>query len=103
MRETHQDRINLRKKKWKEQQGVCGYCNRPVALEHASLDHIIPVEALDENLGEANLIMTCKRCNRMKGNHIVYTNLFDKLVYPMVEVPYFFQWSNIIKNFKDKL
>ena len=102
MRENHKDRINFRKEKWIEQHGICEYCKSHVALDKASLDHIIPVDLLDESLGKENLVMCCKKCNKSKGNHIIFVNLFDKEYYHMVNIPYFFQANYIQKNFKDK-
>jgi CRISPR/Cas system Type II protein with McrA/HNH and RuvC-like nuclease domain len=91
MREDAKTRISTRVRLWKEQKGICPYCKREIKIEKASLDHIIPVFHLQDNIGEANLIMCCKWCNKNKGDNIVFTNLFDKEIYIMVAVPYVFQ------------
>jgi len=91
MREDARTRINTRTRLWKEQKGVCPYCKKTYKLEQVSLDHIIPVDKLDENIGPDNLIVTCKWCNINKGNHIIFSNLYDREVYVLVDVPYIFQ------------
>lgn len=103
-REDHKTRVSTRTKLWKEANGVCPYCQRKVSLEKASLDHIIPVNLIekDTNYGESNLIFCCKRCNREKLDYVVFTNLFDKIIYPIVDIPYFFRASYIQFNKKDR-
>ena len=101
-REEHKHRINTRRLLWERQEGVCAYCNRKIPYEKASLDHIIPVILLEENIGDDNLVMTCKYCNLNKQDHIVYTNLYDRVVYPILDIPVIFRWEYIIRNIKDK-
>ena len=101
MREEASYRIHMREKRYHEQNGICVYCGTYVNISEASLDHIIPVDFLDEISDESNLVMCCKECNYYKGNHIVFTNLYDRIIYPSVPIPYVFRWSYIIKNFKD--
>jgi 5-methylcytosine-specific restriction endonuclease McrA len=81
MRETHQDRIRIRKDLWEQQNKICVYCKSVIPYEKASLDHIIPVILLDQNIGESNLIVCCKACNKAKGNMVVFSNLYDKEIY----------------------
>ena len=102
MREEAVVRISTRKRLWMEQQFKCGYCHRTITLEQASLDHIVPVDKMDIPLGEANLIVTCKPCNKRKGNHIVISNLYDKEIYPLLDVPVIFQDYYIHKTKKIK-
>lgn len=92
----------MRKKKYIQQEGVCCYCGSWIHYEKASLDHVIPVELLDSISDESNLVMCCKDCNYNKGGYIVFTNLYDRVVYPMIEIPYVFKWKYIITNFKDE-
>jgi CRISPR/Cas system Type II protein with McrA/HNH and RuvC-like nuclease domain len=101
-RENHQHRINMRKHLYEKQNGVCVYCKRIIVYEKCSLDHIIPVVHLDSNIGDDNLAMSCKYCNINKGDQIVFSNLYDHEIYPIVDVPMIFQWKYIITNFKDK-
>lgn len=99
MRESHEFRITTREKLWKEQKGKCAYCDRIITKEKASLDHVIPLDLTKEsNYDIDGYVVTCKRCNKEKGNHIVFTNLIDKIVYPIVDIPYFFQANYIQRN-----
>lgn len=101
MRESHEKRINMREKLVKEQNNICPYCKKPIQGK-ASIDHIVPVDRLDEAQGDENLLATCIGCNKRKGNHIVVLNLFDREYYPLVDIPYFFHYNDIIYNHKDK-
>ena len=97
-RESHQNRIKTRELLWSKQKHRCAYCKKDILLKDASLDHIIPIVILDEKSYEENLIVTCKRCNRDKGNKIIFTNLYDGVIYPIVDIPYFFNSVYIQKN-----
>ena len=98
MREDHKFRIETRERLWEEQDHKCGYCDREITKEKASLDHIIPVIHAQEAYMKDNFIVACKRCNKEKLDYIVFTNLFDKLIYPVIDVPYFFQAKYIQTN-----
>jgi uncharacterized protein (TIGR02646 family) len=100
MREDAKTRISTRTRLWKEQKGLCPYCKKSIKLEQASLDHIVPVDKLDKNYGEDNLIVCCKRCNKNKGNHIIFQNIYDGEFYPMVDIPVFFQYDYITSTKK---
>jgi len=100
-REDHKVRISTRERLWKEQEGICVYCKRHIPLEKASLDHIIPVNKIETQYSQENLVCCCKRCNKEKLDYIVFTNLFDRIIYPVIDVPYFFQARYIQRNFKD--
>lgn len=95
MREDAKTRISTRTRLWKEQKGICPYCKKYHKLEKCSLDHIFPVDKMDVPLGEANLIVCCKRCNKNKGNHIVFSNLYDREIYILIDVPTIFQYEYI--------
>lgn len=101
-REEHKDRIRIRHEKWKEQKGICVYCKKQVKPDKASLDHIIPVIRLDDMSDDSNLVVCCKSCNVNKGDHIIFTNMYDKEIYPMVDIPYIFHANRIIKNYRDQ-
>lgn len=102
MRESGTFRISMRAKLFKSQNGICGYCHRKIKGK-PSLDHIIPLNAMEENDCHLdNYIVTCIACNKRKGDRIVFSNLFDKEIYPIIDVPYFFRINEIQYNFKDK-
>jgi CRISPR/Cas system Type II protein with McrA/HNH and RuvC-like nuclease domain len=90
MREEASYRIKTRYRLWKEQNETCAYCDKKIPYDKASLDHIIPVFHMEEISGPENLIVSCKKCNKNKGNMIVYTNLYDRVIYPIVDAPYVF-------------
>lgn len=100
MREAHTVRIETRNRLWKEQNKKCAYCGKEIPPGKASLDHIIPVIKLDEAIGEENLIVCCKSCNKNKGDHVIFMNIYDKVFYPMVDIPYFFRAKYIQTNNK---
>jgi 5-methylcytosine-specific restriction endonuclease McrA len=102
MRESHKDRIRIREELWEKQNKICVYCKSVISYEQASLDHIIPVILLEENIGQDNLVVCCKACNKSKGKHIVFTNLLDKEIYPMVHIPRIFRLKYIVKERKKK-
>jgi len=103
MRESHEFRITTRDTLWKEQDGKCGYCGKKIDLYHASLDHIIPIFHSKEKYMKDNFIVTCHYCNVSKSDMIVFTNLFDRVIYPIIDVPYFFQVKYIQTNkFKEE-
>jgi len=103
MRESHDFRISLRQKLFKDQNGICAYCNKPI-IGKPSLDHVIPLDSMEDNdQNPANYVVSCIGCNKRKGNHLIFTNLLDGEIYPMVDVPYFFHVYDIQYNFRDKL
>jgi 5-methylcytosine-specific restriction endonuclease McrA len=67
----------LRRRLYREQDGLCYYCKRPVRLafkgmphenpDHATIDHKVP-----RNLGGtddvANIVVACWSCNSVKGD-----------------------------------
>ena len=101
-RESHEFRKSTRARLAKEQGNVCAYCKRPIKGK-PSLDHIIPLNAMEENdAHEENYIVSCVPCNKRKGDYIVFSLLSDRMIYPMIEVPFFFRAKEIQFNFKDK-
>lgn len=91
-------RISTRNKILKEQDNKCFYCNRILTQEKATLDHIIPISKGDTTLNDNGYVVACKRCNKAKGDNVVFTNLFDKEIYVIVDVPYIFRSSYIQTN-----
>ena len=101
MREEHKFRITTREMIFKEQGGICIYCKKPI-VGKPSLDHIIPIEH-HEPYADGNYVVTCIPCNKRKGNRIVFSNLFDREIYPIIDIPYFFKWDYIqTNNFKER-
>lgn len=99
-RESSKKRVSMRKELYFLQQGQCPYCKQSISPDKASLDHIIPVDKMDGLSHKENLIMCCKKCNRNKGNHIVFSLLLDRNIYPMVDVEAFFRVNEIINHTK---
>lgn len=109
-RENHHTRIAIREQLYAEQGGKCYYCGRlmkkkgeGVSGATVTLDHIIPVIEMEESSDtyKDNHVAACMRCNKAKGNFIVFTCLYDRLVYPVIETPFFFRASYIQENFLD--
>ena len=102
MRESTEFRIELRKKLYKEQNGICVYCRREIKGK-PSLDHVIPLDLMEENEKHIeNYVVCCQWCNKNKANYVVFSNLTDREIYPMIDVDYYFRVKQIIKNFKDR-
>lgn len=102
MRETREFRIDTRNRLHKEQNGVCVYCKKEIKGK-PSLDHIIPLDLMEENEQHIeNYVVCCQSCNKNKANHIVFSNLTDREIYPLIDVDYYFRVKEIIKNFKDR-
>jgi len=59
----------LRRLIWERDDGVCGVCLEPVALEKMHLDHVIPVSLGGEQAWD-NLQPAHPVCNRKKGNKL---------------------------------
>jgi hypothetical protein len=98
VREDHKFRIDTREMIFKEQEGICVYCKKPIKGK-PSMDHIIPVFIGGNLYDKDNLVCCCVRCNKAKGDHIVFSSLEDKEIYPMIqEIPYFFRASYIQTN-----
>lgn len=52
------------------QNSKCSICGTNIRLGNSELDHIIPWEYVGDELGQDNLQMLCKECNRRKGKSI---------------------------------
>ncbi len=102
MRETTEFRIDTRKRLYDEQNGVCVYCKKEIKGK-PSLDHVIPLDLMEENEQHIeNYVVCCRSCNKNKGNLIVFSNLTDREIYPMIYVDCYFRVKQITKNFKHK-
>ena len=104
MRESKQFRLNTRETLFTEQKGVCVYCGEMIKGK-PSLDHVIPLDLMEENDEHIeNYVVCCTPCNKNKGNRVVFSNLMDRIIYPMIDVDYYFRVKDIIKNrIKEKL
>jgi len=89
-RESKKFRLSTRESLYKSQNGLCAYCKR-VIKGKPSVDHIIPVSLMDENkCNPDNYVVTCIGCNKRKGDNIIFSNLIDREIYPVIDIPYFF-------------
>jgi CRISPR/Cas system Type II protein with McrA/HNH and RuvC-like nuclease domain len=67
------------------EQGKCYFCGKEVLLKKVSLDHYLPKSAGGPN-DSFNLVLSCKRCNKLKKSTIpkdygeVLLRLFQKAV-----------------------
>lgn len=59
---------DAKKRKYKEQQGICPICGKHFELKDMEGDHIIPWSKGGKT-EYSNLQMLCLRCNREKSNH----------------------------------
>lgn len=105
-RETNHKRVTTRARLFKTQSGICVYCGREIKGK-PSLDHIVPVDICTkedlEIMGDNNFVVCCKRCNKSKGNRVIFSNLFDREIYPiLLDIPYFFRYTYITYNHKDR-
>lgn len=50
------------------QNGQCAYCGNPIDFKTLELDHIVPRSGVGSTNARVNLLATCGRCNREKGN-----------------------------------
>jgi hypothetical protein len=51
---------------WKRDNGECGYCQRPLTLKEATIDHVIPQSHGGQTVWE-NVVTCCRSCNTRKG------------------------------------
>lgn len=76
---------NTRKRLFKEQKGLCFYCQEPMLLRYgslrptsATLDHIIPLSKGGVIGATLNTVAACKKCNEERGNTDARLFLFKK-------------------------
>jgi 5-methylcytosine-specific restriction endonuclease McrA len=55
-----------RRKRLKQQGGVCHYCRKPLAEDAATLDHVVPLSKGGYDHWE-NVVAACGPCNQRKG------------------------------------
>jgi 5-methylcytosine-specific restriction endonuclease McrA len=59
---------------YKVYKGTCQYCLQNIAIDDATKDHVYPKSKGGAN-ASSNLVLSCKRCNAIKGDIFPY---FDK-------------------------
>ena len=61
-----------------QKEGKCYYCNVPVDINTATMDHIVPLSKGGKST-KANLAVCCKKCNTDKKNTdpFLWMNIFD--------------------------
>lgn len=59
-----------KKSLWHRDQGVCQYCDRPVTISTATIDHVIPKSKGGCHTWE-NLVISCAKCNGKKGSRLL--------------------------------
>lgn len=52
---------------YRKYRGRCAYCNRTLAKEDATLDHIVALSLGGSN-SRSNLALACLECNHTKGS-----------------------------------
>lgn len=58
------------------QDGLCAYCGRPIVLSTSTIDHVIP-QSKGGTWAKANLVLSHKYCNRLKGSVILPDSLLN--------------------------
>ena len=66
------DAVSL-KSLYKHYRGVCQYCMRDIPFHEATRDHYHP-KSKGGTDHDFNLVLACKRCNRLKGDAFPYKN-----------------------------
>lgn len=58
-----------KKELWKRHDGICGICRTPVALDHTTIDHVVPLSRGGLH-SYANTQPAHSECNTAKGNQM---------------------------------
>lgn len=74
-RKTRATTTARRREIWVRDQGCCYICQKPVGPKEFELDHLIPVSR-GGNSNPENLAVSCRFCNRSRGNRIEVTQLY---------------------------
>lgn len=61
-----------REEKLIRQEYSCNICKTKINIDNSELDHIIPWVLVGDELGNNNLQMLCKECNRRKSKNYIY-------------------------------
>lgn len=59
-------KATLRQELWERENGLCFYCQKPVAIDASHLDHVI-AKSRGGPHGSTNRVLSCARCNSIKG------------------------------------
>lgn len=63
-----------RRRVWERDEGICWLCREPVLLDHAEVDHVIPLSQDGQDV-DANTRITHWRCNRVRAGRVSVTSL----------------------------
>lgn len=58
----------MRKMLFERDGTCCAYCNAPLSLKTATIDHVIPVSRGGSRWSLANMALACHACNNEKGD-----------------------------------
>ena len=63
--------------------GICVYCKKEVKYSLATKDHVIPKSKGGSNY-DANIVLSCKRCNNKKGSKFPFFDIEGSEVKPKI-------------------
>lgn len=55
---------------WRDR-GICAYCDRKVAYDKATLDHVMPLAHGGSDRHKENFVIACPSCNKAKAQLIL--------------------------------
>lgn len=59
-----------KKNVWLRDAGACQYCEKPIGLSDATVDHVVPKSKGGKNVWE-NVALACAKCNQKKGSRLL--------------------------------
>ena len=59
-----------KKNVWLRDAGTCQYCQKPIILSEATVDHVLPKSRGGKNTWE-NVTLACAKCNQKKGSRLL--------------------------------
>ena len=68
----------IRKMLFKRDGTRCAYCNVPLSLKTATIDHVIPVSRGGSRWSLANMVLACQGCSNDKGDQGLMEYLSSK-------------------------
>lgn len=81
-----------RKSLYKQQNGICIYCENPTPESDATIEHLTP-KSRGGTISSKNTVMACKKCNFLIKDFVSLEELFD---YVKKVVPLLIKKQNII-------
>lgn len=82
MSTKNKNRMNRKRFLYQQQGGRCAYCNKPLSIRQATLDHVVP-KCMGGPATRENQKVACKPCNCKKADkppHVWYGLLMQGLV-----------------------